>query len=157
MPHKVNPIDFENSEGNLGLANTMFEFFARKLPISRLQRDLSDSTVSRAFGTAFGYSYLAYTSLLQGLSKININEQVIRMSLNAHPEVIAEAIQTVLRREGIAMPYEKLKELTRGKEVTMFDIQNFIEGLQVSSSVKKELLKITPENYTGLASKLASS
>jgi adenylosuccinate lyase len=117
MPHKINPIDFENSEGNLGLANALFEFFTRKLPISRLQRDLSDSTVERNFGTAFGYSYLAYTSLIKGLSKISVNEIKIKEDLNNHPEVITEAIQTILRREGEEMPYEKLKELTRGKKL----------------------------------------
>ncbi|MEK7471334.1 MAG: adenylosuccinate lyase [Patescibacteria group bacterium] len=156
MPHKINPIDFENSEGNLGLANAFFEFFARKLPISRLQRDLSDSTVERAFGTAFGHSYLSYVSLLKGLSKININEIKIKEDLNNHPEVITEAIQTILRREGVAMPYEKLKELTQGKQITLLDIHNFINTLDVSEKIKKELKKITPENYTGLASKLAS-
>src|SRR3989344_3572202 len=156
MPHKVNPIDFENSEGNLGLANALFEFFARKLPISRLQRDLSDSTVERAFGTAFGHSYLAYVSLLGGLNKIKVNEIKIKEDLNTHPEIITEAIQTILRREGVKMPYEKLKELTRGKKVTFQDIHKFINTLPVSDKVKKELLKITPQNYTGLASKLAS-
>lgn len=156
MPHKINPIDFENSEGNLGLANALFEFFARKLPISRLQRDLSDSTVERAFGTAFGHSYLAYTSLLKGLSKIKINEEKIQEDLLAHPEVITEAIQTILRREGVKMPYEQLKELSRGKVVTLSDIHNFIDTLEVSGKIKTELLKITPINYTGLASKLAS-
>jgi len=156
MPHKINPINFENSEGNLGLANALFEFFARKLPISRLQRDLSDSTVERSFGTAFGYSYFAYTSLLKGLSKINVNETKMLEDLQAHPEVITEAIQTILRREGEEMPYEKLKELSRGKNVSIADIHKFINSLKVSEVVKKELLKITPENYTGLASKLAS-
>ncbi len=156
MPHKINPIDFENSEGNLGIANALFEFFARKLPISRLQRDLSDSTVERAFGTAFGHSYLAYTSLLKGLGKIKVNEIKMKEDLMAHPEVITEAIQTILRREGAEMPYEKLKELSRGKEVTLADIHKFINALDVSEKIKKELLKITPENYIGLASKLAS-
>ncbi|MBI2627628.1 adenylosuccinate lyase [Candidatus Nomurabacteria bacterium] len=156
MPHKINPIDFENSEGNLGIANALFEFFARKLSISRLQRDLSDSTVERSFGTAFGHSYLAYVSLLKGLSKISVNELKIKENLFAHPEVITEAIQTILRREGIKMPYEKLKELTRGKQVTLSEIHKFIGALEISEKIKRELLKITPENYTGLASKLAS-
>lgn len=156
MPHKINPIDFENSEGNLGIANALFEFFARKLPISRLQRDLSDSTVERAFGTAFGHSYLAYGSLLKGLGKIKVNEEKIKEDLNKHPEVVAEAIQTVLRREGVQIPYEKLKELTRGKQVALKDIHNFINSLEISEKIKKELLKITPENYIGLAEKLAS-
>lgn len=155
MPHKINPIDFENSEGNFGLANALFEFFARKLPISRLQRDLSDSTVERSFGTAFGYSYLGYISLLKGLSKISINETKIKEALISHPEVIAEAIQTILRREGEEMPYEKLKDLTRGKKVELADIHEFIKSLNVSDKVKKELLASTPLNYTGLASKLA--
>lgn len=156
MPHKVNPIDFENSEGNLGLANALFEFFARKLPVSRLQRDLSDSTVERAFGTAFGHTYLAYASLLKGLGKISVNGSAIKEDLNRHPEVITEAIQTILRREGAAMPYEKLKELTRGKKITLSDIHAFIRTLNISDQVKNELLKITPENYIGLASKLTS-
>ncbi len=156
MPHKINPIDFENSEGNLGLANALFEFFARKLPISRLQRDLSDSTVERAFGTAFGHSYLAYTSLLRGLGKIKINEDKIKNELRNHSEVITEAIQTILRREGAQMPYEKLKELSRGKEVTLEDIHKFINTLKISDKIKKELLKIAPDNYSGMASKLAN-
>ena len=156
MPHKINPIDFENSEGNLGVANSLFEFYARKLPISRLQRDLSDSTVQRSFGTAFGHSYLAYLMLLKGLSKIKVNEIKMKEDLNKHPEVITEAIQTILRREGVKMPYEQLKELSRGKELALIDIHKFIETLEVSEKVKKELLKLTPENYIGLASKLAS-
>ncbi len=154
MPHKINPIDFENSEGNLGLANALFEFFARKLPISRLQRDLSDSTVERAFGTAFGHSYLAYISLLKGLGKITVNEAKIKETLVMHPEVITEAIQTILRREGVKMPYEQLKELARGKEITLLDIHEFINNLEINEEIKKELLKITPENYIGLAEKL---
>ncbi|KKT00975.1 MAG: Adenylosuccinate lyase [Candidatus Nomurabacteria bacterium GW2011_GWF2_43_8] len=156
MPHKINPIKFENSEGNLGIANSMFEFFGRKLPISRLQRDLSDSTVQRNFGVAFAHSLIAYEYLLKGLSKINVNKNKILEALNSHPEVIAEAIQTILRREGAEFPYEKLKELTRGKKVTMQDFSNFIDNLKVSDKVKKELKKITPENYIGLASKLAT-
>lgn len=156
MPHKINPIKFENSEGNLGLANTLFEFFARKLPISRLQRDLSDSTVQRNFGTAFAHCLIAYEYLLKGLARITINEQKIRDDLNKHPEVVAEAIQTILRREGVKMPYEQLKELTRGKQITLADIHKFIDKLEVTDKVKKELKKITPENYIGLASKLAS-
>lgn len=155
MPHKINPIDFENSEGNLGLANSLFEFFARKLPISRLQRDLSDSTVERAFGTAFGHSYLAYYSLLKGLSKISVNENKIKEDLLAHPEVIAEAIQTVLRRENYPIPYEALKELTRGKQITMDDFTIFIDSLKVTSKIKLELKKFTPLTYTGYASKIA--
>lgn len=154
MPHKVNPIDFENAEGNIGLANALFEFFARKLPVSRLQRDLSDSTVERAFGTAFGHSYLAYVMLAKGLGKITVNEHAIKEALLAHPEVVAEAIQTVLRRENYPIPYEALKELTRGKEVTMADFSTFIDTLKVSPKVKTELKKFTPLTYTGIASKL---
>ena len=155
MPHKVNPIKFENSEGNLGLANALLEFFARKLPISRLQRDLSDSTVQRNFGTAFAHSLIAYDYLLKGLSKISVNEIKIKETLAQHPEVIAEAIQTILRREGIEMPYEKLKDLTRGKKVELGDIHKFIQTLPVSDKVKKELLAFNPLNYTGLAYRLS--
>ena len=154
MPHKINPIKFENSEGNLGMANSMFEFFARKLPISRLQRDLSDSTVQRNFGVAFAHSLIAYEYLLKGLSKISINKEKIHSVLENHTEVIAEAIQTILRREGVEFPYEKLKALTRGKKVTAIDFENFIKDLPVSNKVKEELRKITPLNYIGLASKL---
>ncbi len=155
MPHKINPIDFENSEGNLGIANSLFEFFARKLPISRLQRDLSDSTVERNIGTAFAHSYLAYVMALRGLGKITVNEKRMKEDLTAHPEVIAEALQTVLRRENYPIPYETLKNLTRGKKVTMKDFSKFINGLKVSPKVKKELKKFTPLTYTGLASKIA--
>ncbi len=156
MPHKINPIKFENSEGNLGLANALFEFFARKLPISRLQRDLSDSTVERNFGTALAHCLIAYEYLLKGLSRVTVDEKKVREVLNNHPEVVAEAIQTVLRREGVKMPYEKLKELTRGKKITLKDLHQFIDSLDVNDKVKKELKIFTPENYTGLASKLAN-
>lgn len=155
MPHKINPIDFENSEGNLGLANALFEFYARKLPISRLQRDLSDSTVERSFGTAFGHTFLAYTSLLKGLSKIKVNEQNIKKELMEHPEVLAEAIQTILRKENYPIPYENLKELTRGKNVKIEDFKNFINSLNLSKKTKDNLKKITPTNYVGLAPKIA--
>jgi len=156
MPHKINPIDFENSEGNLGLANALFEFFARKLPISRLQRDLSDSTVERAFGTAFAHSLVAYTALEHGLGKVIVNKEAMLEALQAHPEVIAEAIQTVLRREGVEVPYEKLKELTRGKEVTLDDFSRFIDGLAVDAKVKKQLKELRPETYIGLSEKIAN-
>ncbi|MES2930921.1 MAG: adenylosuccinate lyase [Patescibacteria group bacterium] len=155
MPHKINPIDFENSEGNLGLANALFTFFSQKLPISRLQRDLSDSTVERSFGTAFGYSYVAYLSLLKGLGKISVNVDKIKDDLLSHPEVVAEAIQTVLRREGYPIPYEALKELTRGKEITMDGFLRFIDNLKISSKLKTELKRFTAENYTGMAKKIA--
>ncbi len=155
MPHKINPIKFENSEGNLGIANALFEFFSRKLPISRLQRDLSDSTVERNFGVALAHSLTAYDYLLKGLSTIDVNKNKIREELNRHPEILAEAIQTILRREGVKMPYEQLKELTRGKQITLADLHKFIDELDVSDKVKKELKRIRSENYTGLASKLA--
>lgn len=151
MPHKVNPIDFENSEGNLGMANALFGYFATKLPISRLQRDLSDSTVKRNFGVALGHCLVGYKSALKGLSKIAVNSAKIIEELENHPEVISEAIQTVLRREGVQMPYEQLKELTRGSKVTMNDFSQFIEGLDVPDDVKAELREITPTNYTGIA------
>ncbi|OGG71180.1 adenylosuccinate lyase [Candidatus Kaiserbacteria bacterium RIFCSPHIGHO2_12_FULL_53_13] len=155
MPHKVNPIDFENAEGNFGVANALFEHFSRKLPISRLQRDLSDSTVKRTFGTAFAHSLIGYKSLLRGLGKINVNAQAMLEDLQAHPEVLAEAFQTVLRREGVEVPYEKLKELTRGKQVTLADFSEFIDGLSVSDEVKKRLKALRPENYIGLAVEIA--
>lgn len=151
MPHKINPIDFENSEGNLGIANAIFEFFSRKLPISRLQRDLSDSTVERNFGVALSHSLIGYKSALKGLSKIYVNEQKVVEELDNHPEVISEAIQTLLRKERIEMPYEQLKDLTRGRKVTMADFKTFIEGLDISRELKDRLEAITPRNYTGLA------
>ena len=155
MPHKVNPIDFENAEGNFGVANALFEHFSRKLPISRLQRDLSDSTVKRSFGTAFAHSFIGCKSLLRGLGKISVNESAMLEDLQAHPEVLAEAIQTVLRLEGVDVPYEKLKELTRGRQVTLADFAKFIDGMSVSEKVKKQLKSLRPENYTGLAEKIA--
>lgn len=154
MPHKINPIKFENSEGNLGTANALFEFFARKLPVSRLQRDLSDSTVERNIGVAFAHSLVAYEYLLAGLDKIEVNRKKILEDLDAHPEVIAEAIQTILRREGEKFPYEKLKELTRGKKVSLEDLRKFIDTLPVSAKTKNELKKITPRNYIGFAGKI---
>jgi len=155
MPHKVNPIDFENSEGNLGLANALAQFFSAKLPISRLQRDLSDSTVLRNMGLAFGYSLVSYKSLLKGLGKIAVNHERINTELNNHVEVLAEAIQTVLRREGLAVPYEQLKELTRGKQVTIEDLRNFVNKLSIKAEVKAKLNSLTPATYTGLAADLA--
>lgn len=151
MPHKVNPINFENSEGNLGLANALLEFFSRKLPVSRLQRDLSDSTVMRNFGVALGHCLVGYKYLSRGLDKIEADESVISRELESHPEVTAEAIQTILRREGVSMPYEALKQLTRGRRVTAADMEKFIDGLAVKPSVKAELKKLRPGNYTGLA------
>lgn len=151
MPHKVNPIDFENAEGNLGVANALFNHFSNKLPISRLQRDLSDSTVLRSMGTAFAHTLIAYRSLLKGFGKITLNEEAVRSALAEHPEVLAEAIQTILRANGAEMPYEKLKELTRGKQVTLEDLQMFIDGLNVSPDIKQKLNELRPENYIGLA------
>lgn len=155
MPHKVNPIDFENAEGNFGVANALFEFFARKLPISRLQRDLSDSTVIRVFGTACAHTCIAQRALVRGFGKIAVDREAMRRALDEHPEVLAEAIQTVLRREGIAMPYEQLKQLTRGKTVTIEEMRTFIQGLEISESVKKRLISLSPADYVGLAGKLA--
>ncbi len=154
MPHKINPIDFEKSEGNLGMANALFGFFSGKLPISRLQRDLSDSTVQRNFGVALGYSVVAYNSLLRGLKKTVNNIHKISDDLKNHPEVIAEGIQTILRREGISMPYEKFKLLVRGRTVTLKDLYDFIDNLDVSNNLKKELKRLRPENYIGNANKI---
>lgn len=156
MPHKVNPIDFENAEGNFGVANALFEHFSRKLPISRLQRDLSDSTVERVFGTAFAHSLIGYRSLVRGFGKVSVNKKAMLEALRAHPEVLAEAIQTALRREGVAVPYEQLKELTRGRTVTLGDFAKFINGLDISDKAKKRLKALRPETYIGLADKIAS-
>lgn len=155
MPHKVNPIDFENSEGNLHVANALLELLARKLPISRLQRDLSDSTVLRTLGTAFGHSLVAYGRTLRGLGKVEPNVERLRADLEAHPEVLAEAIQTILRREGYPTPYELLKQLTRGKTPSADDLWQFIEALDIPPAVKAELHALTPENYMGIAPQLA--
>jgi adenylosuccinate lyase len=154
MPHKINPWFLENSEGNLGMANAMFTYFAAKLPVSRLQRDLSDSTVQRNFGSAIGHSLIGFGYLTNQLGRIAVNEQKAKEDLENHPEVIAEAIQTILRREGAVMPYEKLKDLTRGRNATLNDLRKFIDGLNVPDKVKKELKEITPVNYIGLAEKL---
>jgi len=155
MPHKVNPIDFENAEGNFGVANALFTHFSQKLPISRLQRDLSDSTVIRTFGTAFAHALVGYRSLVKGLGKITVNAEAMLSALREHPEVIAEAIQTVLRKEGVEVPYEKLKELTRGKEVTLEDFAKFIDALDIKADVKARLKELRPDNYLGLAANLA--
>ena len=155
MPHKVNPIDFENAEGNIGVANALFEHFSRKLPISRLQRDLSDSTVERVFGTAFAHSLIAYASLAKGLGKVSVNATAMLQDLERHPEVLAEALQSVLRVQGVAVPYEKLKDLTRGKEVTMDDFARFIDSLDISADAKTHLKTLRPENYIGIAEKIA--
>nr|WP_315123009.1 adenylosuccinate lyase [uncultured Capnocytophaga sp.] len=151
MPHKVNPIDFENSEGNLGIANALLEHLSAKLPISRLQRDLTDSTVLRNVGVPFGHTLIALQSTLKGLNKLLLNEDKIRQDLQDHWAVVAEAIQTILRREGYPSPYETLKGLTRtNAAITAETIAQFIDTLQVSELVKAELKAITPENYTGI-------
>src|SRR5690606_31715968 len=151
MPHKVNPIDFENAEGNLGLANAVFEHLSSKLPISRLQRDLTDSTVLRNIGVPFGHTLIAVRSILRGLKKLILNETAIRKDLDNNWAVVAEAIQTILRREGYPKPYEALKDLTRtNQSVTQQTIASFIDGLEISEVVKNEIKAITPSNYTGV-------
>ena len=157
MPHKVNPIDFENSEGNLGIANAFATYFATKLPISRLQRDLSDSTVERNFGVALAHSLIGYKTAQKGLTKMAVNEQKVIKELEHHPEVISEAIQTVLRRENETMPYELLKELTRGRKPTLDDFRTFIDELDILEPIKEELRQITPTNYTGIAKLLVEN
>ena len=154
MPHKVNPIDFENSEGNLGLANALFSFLAEKLPVSRWQRDLTDSTVLRNIGVGIAHTSIAIQASLKGISKLEINVDAIEADLNANWEVLAEPIQTVMRRYGIEKPYEKLKELTRGQRITPEQLQVFIEKLEIPADAKTALLNLTPRNYTGYAEKL---
>ncbi|ABK38591.1 TPA: adenylosuccinate lyase [Aeromonas hydrophila] len=154
MPHKVNPIDFENSEGNLGLANAVFQHLASKLPISRWQRDLTDSTVLRNLGVAVGYSLIAYQATLKGISKLEANDAAMAADLDANWEVLAEPIQTVMRRYGIEKPYEKLKELTRGRRVDAEGMRTFIDTLELPEAVKVELKKLTPANYIGDAQRL---
>jgi len=151
MPHKINPIDFENAEGNLGIANAMFEFISSKLPISRLQRDLTDSTVSRNIGVPFAHTLISIKSLLKGLDKLIVNKETIENDLNNNWAVVAEAIQTILRRESYNNAYEELKKLTRtGEKITSENIKIFIDELNVSDTVKEELKNITPFNYTGI-------
>ncbi|PKO51079.1 MAG: adenylosuccinate lyase, partial [Betaproteobacteria bacterium HGW-Betaproteobacteria-2] len=158
MPHKVNPIDFENSEGNLGMANAMLRHLAEKLPISRWQRDLTDSTVLRNMGVAFGYTLLGYDSCLKGLGKLEANPKQLAHDLNHNWEVLAEPIQTVMRRYGIENPYEQLKELTRGKGgITQASLHSFINELQIPDAAKQALLEMTPASYTGKAAELAKS
>ncbi len=151
MPHKVNPIDFENSEGNLGIANAIFEHLSAKLPISRLQRDLTDSTVLRNVGVPFGHSLIAFSSTLKGLDKLLLNEEAIAKDLEDNWAVAAEAIQTILRREAYPNPYEALKGLTRtNQKITKESIANFIDTLEINDAIKNELKAITPGNYTGI-------
>jgi adenylosuccinate lyase len=151
MPHKVNPIDFENAEGNLGIANAVFNHLSMKLPISRWQRDLTDSTVLRNLGVGFAHSLISYQSMVRGLNKLEVNTAVIEADLDASWEVLAEPIQTVMRRYAIENPYEKLKELTRGKDITAAAFHDFIRTLEVPEDVRDELLKLTPQNYIGNA------
>jgi len=155
MPHKVNPIDFENSEGNLGIANALFSFLAEKLPVSRWQRDLTDSTVLRNIGVGIAHTSIAIQAALKGISKLEINSALIEADLEANWEVLAEPIQTVMRRYGIEKPYEKLKELTRGQRVNAQQMQSFIEQLEIPVEAKTALLALTPRSYTGYAEKLA--
>lgn len=157
MPHKVNPIDFENAEGNLGLANALLEFFCRKLPVSRLQRDLSDSTVERNFGTALGHCLLAYEKALDGLGKVSANTAEMYAELDRHPEVLAEGIQTILRRAGYADAYGTLKDLTRGQEITFQHLHAFIKGLAVPEELRTELAALRCRTYVGLAERLAAA
>ncbi len=155
MPHKVNPIDFENSEGNLGLANALFGFLAEKLPVSRWQRDLTDSTVLRNIGVGVAHTVIAIQATLKGVSKLELNVEALEADLNANWEVLAEPIQTLMRRYGVEKPYEKLKELTRGHRITHEQLQQFIETLDIPAQAKVELSTLTPRTYIGYAEKLA--
>jgi adenylosuccinate lyase len=155
MPHKVNPIDFENAEGNFGIANALFEHFAAKLPISRWQRDLTDSTVLRALGTAFGHALIGHDALLRGLDKLSANPERLGADLDASWEVLAEAVQTVMRRHGLPNPYEQLKALTRGHGINEASMREFIEGLDLPAEARQRLLAMTPGSYTGHAERLA--
>ena len=154
MPHKVNPIDFENSEGNLGIANAILAHLSTKLPVSRWQRDLTDSTVLRNLGVGIGYSVIAYQATLKGISKLQVNEESLSAELDNNWELLAEPIQTVMRRYGIEKPYEKLKDLTRGKKVNAQVMAEFIDGLELPDSVKVELKQLSPANYIGDAIRL---
>ncbi len=157
MPHKVNPIDFENSEGNLGLANAINQHLADKLPVSRWQRDLSDSTVLRNLGVGIAHSLIAYQSTMKGISKLELAPKVIEQDLDNSWEVLAEPLQTIMRRYGVSNPYERLKELTRGQAVNQEILQAFVDGLDVPEEAKQMMRELTPLNYTGLAEKLARS
>jgi adenylosuccinate lyase len=155
MPHKVNPIDFENAEGNFGLANALLTHLSQKLPISRWQRDLTDSTVLRNMGVGLGYALLGYDSLLRGLDKLQLNEAALSDDLDGAWEVLAEPIQTVMRRFGLPEPYEQLKKFTRGQPMTRELMQGFIAGLSLPEAEKQRLLAMTPATYTGQAAALA--
>ncbi len=155
MPHKVNPIDFENAEGNFGIANALFEHFAAKLPVSRWQRDLTDSTVLRALGTAFGHALVGFEALSRGLGKLSANAERLDADLDAAWEVLAEAVQTVMRRHGLPNPYEQLKALTRGQGIDQPAMRRFVDGLELPVDVRQRLAALTPAAYTGLAERLA--
>ncbi len=155
MPHKVNPIDFENSEGNVGVANALLRHLAEKLPVSRWQRDLSDSTALRNAGVALGHTLLAYESCLRGLAKLEADPRRLAEDLDANWEVLAEAVQQTMRRHGVADAYEKLKDLTRGRRLDRKGLASFIRGLAIPDAAKKRLLALTPATYTGLAASLA--
>ncbi|MGJ4728673.1 adenylosuccinate lyase [Luteimonas sp. SDU101] len=155
MPHKVNPIDFENAEGNFGIANALLEHFAAKLPVSRWQRDLTDSTVLRALGTAFGHALIGFDALQRGLGKLGANPDRLEADLDASWEVLAEAVQTVMRRHGLPNPYEQLKALTRGQGITADSMRQFIQSLDLPETDRQRLLDMTPASYTGLATELA--
>jgi adenylosuccinate lyase len=157
MPHKVNPIDFENSEGNLGMANAILQHLANKLPISRWQRDLTDSTVLRNLGTGLAYSLIAYESTLKGLNKLELNKRVMTEDLDNSWEVLAEPIQTVMRKQGIANPYETLKQLTRGQSLDQHSMKLLIKNLDLPQAIKDDLLALTPAAYTGIASQLTEN
>ena len=157
MPHKVNPIDFENSEGNLGLANALYSHLAEKLPVSRWQRDLTDSTVLRNIGVGMAHTLIALESSLKGISKLALNAEALEADLAANPEVLAEPIQTVMRRYGVEKPYEKLKDLTRGQRIDMARLAEFISSLDIPNEAKDSLLKLAPRDYTGYAEELARS
>jgi adenylosuccinate lyase len=151
MPHKVNPIDFENAEGNLGVANALLDHLATKLPVSRWQRDLTDSTVLRTLGVGLAHSLVAYQSAMKGIGKLEVNTAALDADLDANWEVLAEPIQTVMRRYGIDQPYEKLKALTRGQRVDQATLRDFIAGLAIPDEAKRRLLNMTPASYTGNA------
>jgi adenylosuccinate lyase len=156
MPHKVNPIDFENAEGNFGLANALLTHMSQKLPLSRMQRDLTDSTVLRNMGVALGYAVIGYDSLQRGLGKLEVNEAALADDLEQAWEVMAEPVQTVMRRHGLPNPYGRLKELTRGKAITREAIQAFIETLEIPAEERARLMALTPSSYTGKAASLAA-
>lgn len=157
MPHKVNPIDFENAEGNLGLANTLFSHFANKLTQSRMQRDLSDSTVLRNLGVAFAYALIAYQSMVKGNEKLQINKQALQHDLDANWEVLAEAIQTVMRRYNIPNAYEQMRDLTRGLHIDGEKLRHFVKQLDIPDAAKKQLMMLSPDKYTGLAAQLVKA